>query len=239
MASPSLACSTSGPNLRRLYLPGLEGLKAELRKLDFLLQRFLPNLTAHLNASAPALGCLCLGAFGHLSLHSQQDLWSPALPAALPPSCSPGRQPPAPSLPPSPPLQAAGVVPVLFASQWLLTCYSCPFPVGFACRLVDVMLQARSRRGRGGLACASLHPRPCVPQPELLTSRQPCHPLRHLSSPSAAACPEQENSDAVLLKAAVAILAECEGDLMMQEVGPPRSFSVCAVCVWGGWRGWG
>jgi hypothetical protein len=35
------------------------------------------------------------------------------------------------------------VVPVLFASQWLLTCYSCPFPVGFACRLVDVMLQAR------------------------------------------------------------------------------------------------
>jgi hypothetical protein len=103
--------STSGPNLRRLYLPGLEGLKSELRKLDFLLERYLPALTAHLNA--------------------------------------------------------AGVVPVLFASQWLLTCFSCPFPVGFACRLVDVMLQ--------------------------------------------------ENSDAVLLKAAVAVLAECEGDLLIQE----------------------
>lgn len=103
--------STSGPNLRRLYLPGLEGLKAELRKLEFLLDRYLPNLTAHLNA--------------------------------------------------------AGVVPVLYASQWLLTCYSCPFPVSFACRIVDVMLQ--------------------------------------------------ENRDAILLKLAVAILAECEGDLLMQE----------------------
>lgn len=46
---PALPCSTSGPNLRRLYLPGLEGLKAELRKLEFLLDRYLPNLTAHLN----------------------------------------------------------------------------------------------------------------------------------------------------------------------------------------------
>jgi hypothetical protein len=47
------ARSTSGPNLRRLYLPGLDGLKAELRKLDFLLERFLPRLTAHLSVSAP------------------------------------------------------------------------------------------------------------------------------------------------------------------------------------------
>ena len=31
---------------------------------------------------------------------------------------------------------------MLYASQWLLTCFSCPFPVGFACRLLDVMLQA-------------------------------------------------------------------------------------------------
>lgn len=43
--------STSGPNLRRLYLPGLEGLKVELRKLDWLMERFLPALTAHLNVS--------------------------------------------------------------------------------------------------------------------------------------------------------------------------------------------
>jgi hypothetical protein len=28
----------------------------------------------------------------------------------------------------------------------------------------------------------------------------------------------QENSDAILLKACVTILAECEGDLLMQEV---------------------
>ena len=44
--------STSGPNLRRLYLPGMEGLKAELRKLDFLMERRLPSLTAHLNVSS-------------------------------------------------------------------------------------------------------------------------------------------------------------------------------------------
>jgi hypothetical protein len=41
-------------------------------------------------------------------------------------------------------LQAAGVVPVLYASQWLLTCFSCPFPVSFSCRLIDIMLQVRS-----------------------------------------------------------------------------------------------
>ncbi|KAI3426937.1 hypothetical protein D9Q98_006881 [Chlorella vulgaris] len=103
--------STSGPNLRRFYLPGLEGLKDELRKLEFLTHRYLGHLTAHLNA--------------------------------------------------------AGVVPVLYASQWLLTCFSCPFPVSFSCRLIDIMLQ--------------------------------------------------EDSDSILLKTAVAILAECEGDLLMQE----------------------
>ena len=49
---PRPACySTSGPNLRRLYLPGLEGLKQELRKLEFLLERYLPNLSAHLTVS--------------------------------------------------------------------------------------------------------------------------------------------------------------------------------------------
>ncbi|GAB4814895.1 hypothetical protein N2152v2_001941 [Parachlorella kessleri] len=73
----------AGPNLRRLYLPGLEGLKAELRAFEFLMARHLPNLKAH--------------------------------------------------------LEACGVVPVLFASQWFLTAFSCPFPVHFACRLVDVM----------------------------------------------------------------------------------------------------
>jgi hypothetical protein len=30
----------------------MEGLKAELRKLDFLMERFLPSLTAHLNVSS-------------------------------------------------------------------------------------------------------------------------------------------------------------------------------------------
>ena len=55
-------CSTSGPNLRRLYLPGMEGLKAELRKLDFLMERFLPSLTAHLNVSSAPAGAPASGA---------------------------------------------------------------------------------------------------------------------------------------------------------------------------------
>lgn len=62
---PLTHCSTSGPNLRRLYLPGLEGLKSELRKLDFLLERYLPALTAHLNVRWRRLmdlgGCCCRG----------------------------------------------------------------------------------------------------------------------------------------------------------------------------------
>jgi hypothetical protein len=73
-----------GAGLRKFYLPGLEGLKVELRALDVLLAQRLPNLRAHLDAH--------------------------------------------------------GAVPVLYASQWFLTVFSCPFPVSFACRLVDVAL---------------------------------------------------------------------------------------------------
>jgi hypothetical protein len=34
-------------------------------------------------------------------------------------------------------------LPVLYVSQWFLTCFSCPFPAKFACRVIDVMLQER------------------------------------------------------------------------------------------------
>lgn len=37
-----------GPNLRRLYQPTMEGLKVELRKFEWLMQQFLPDLLAHL-----------------------------------------------------------------------------------------------------------------------------------------------------------------------------------------------
>lgn len=149
MSPPTLppACSTSGPNLRRLYLPGLEGLKAELRKLDFLLERYLPALTAHLNVRR-GQACAAPGQLAatwpcsSIASRGKQPLGAPThiLLAAFPSARIQPVTPP-PLLPPT--LQAAGVVPVLFASQWLLTCFSCPFPVGFACRLVDVMLQAR------------------------------------------------------------------------------------------------
>ncbi|KAK2080743.1 hypothetical protein QBZ16_000597 [Prototheca wickerhamii] len=76
--------AASGPNLRRFYLPGLTGLKADLMAFDALLRAHLPTLWAH--------------------------------------------------------LRARGVVPVLYASQWLLTAFACPMPAGFACRVIDALL---------------------------------------------------------------------------------------------------
>ena len=38
----------TGPNLRRLYTPGLEGLKTELRKFEWLMMRNYAALAAHL-----------------------------------------------------------------------------------------------------------------------------------------------------------------------------------------------
>jgi hypothetical protein len=43
-----------GPNLRRLYLPALEGLKHQLRCLDWLLERHTPLLAVHLQVSTPS-----------------------------------------------------------------------------------------------------------------------------------------------------------------------------------------
>ncbi|KAK9818215.1 hypothetical protein WJX72_008962 [[Myrmecia] bisecta] len=99
---------SQGPNLRRLYLPGLEGLKQQLRMLEWLMERLYPDLKAH--------------------------------------------------------LEAFGAVPVLYASQWFLTVFSCPFPASFSCRVIDVMLI--------------------------------------------------ENRAHILLRAALAVLAECDADLM-------------------------
>ena len=47
------------------------------------------------------------------------------------------------------------MAPVLYASQWFLTLFSCPFPAAFSCRIIDTVLaeghseilqQARARR---------------------------------------------------------------------------------------------
>ena len=100
-----------GSNLRRNYLPGLDGLKAQLKTFEILLERRLPTLKRHLDE--------------------------------------------------------AGAVPVLYASQWFLSVFSCPFPVSFACRLIDIMLL--------------------------------------------------QNSDEILLRVALAIMAECEAELLIQD----------------------
>ena len=32
------------------------------------------------------------------------------------------------------------MAPVLYASQWFLTLFSCPFPAAFSCRIIDTVL---------------------------------------------------------------------------------------------------
>lgn len=100
-----------GANLRRLYLPTMEGLKAELRKFEWLMAKFLPALLEH--------------------------------------------------------LESHGVVSVLFAAQWFLTAFSCPFPPAFSSRVIDIMLV--------------------------------------------------EDSDAIMQRAALAVMAECAADLMQLD----------------------
>ncbi|KAL3137366.1 regulation of vesicle fusion [Trebouxia sp. C0010 RCD-2024] len=78
----------TGVGLRTLYLPGLQGLKDELRMMDWLMERLMPELKQHLDNY--------------------------------------------------------GAVPVLYASQWFLTIFSCPFPATLACRVIDVMLTEHS-----------------------------------------------------------------------------------------------
>lgn len=48
----------SGPNLRRMYLPALEGLKLQLQAFDFLLARRLPDVHAHLQVISASRRCL-------------------------------------------------------------------------------------------------------------------------------------------------------------------------------------
>lgn len=59
------------------------------------------------------------------------------------------------------------MIPVLFASQWFLTAFACPFPVSFACRVIDGLLA--------------------------------------------------ENGSEVLLRVGLAIMAECEADLLLRD----------------------
>jgi hypothetical protein len=35
----------------------------------------------------------------------------------------------------------AGLPALLYAAQWLMTCYACPFPIHVAARVLDVLLQ--------------------------------------------------------------------------------------------------
>eukprot|EP00878_Enallax_costatus_P004779 GHUV01005030.1.p1 GENE.GHUV01005030.1~~GHUV01005030.1.p1 ORF type:complete len:910 (+),score=344.00 GHUV01005030.1:211-2940(+) len=79
---------TSGPNLRRYYLPGLEPLKMELSRFELLLATHYPQLHQHLlDAGLPAL---------------------------------------------------------LYAAQWFMTTFSCPFPLHVAARVLDILLQSDS-----------------------------------------------------------------------------------------------
>ena len=79
-------------------------------------------------------------------------------------------------------LQNYGAVPVLYASQWFLTIYSCPFPATFSCRVIDVMLT--------------------------------------------------EHSPNILMRAALAVLAECEEDLLqLQDFEELITYLKASLCI--------
>lgn len=61
-----LYCS-AGVGLRTLYLPGLQGLKEELRMMDWLMERLMPELKQHLGVSVPCC-LLCILLFLHVWL---------------------------------------------------------------------------------------------------------------------------------------------------------------------------
>ena len=50
--------SPKGPNIRRFYLPGLDDLKLEMAKFEWLLERHHPKLFHHLQVRLPDLLCL-------------------------------------------------------------------------------------------------------------------------------------------------------------------------------------
>ena len=74
----------TGIGLRKMYLPGLVGLKDTLLMFEYLLQMYLPKLKSH--------------------------------------------------------LEEHGAIPILYATQWFLSMFSCPFPVPFCARLIDILL---------------------------------------------------------------------------------------------------
>lgn len=74
----------TGIGLRKMYLPGLVGLKDSLLMFEYLLQMYLPKLKSH--------------------------------------------------------LEEHGAIPILYATQWFLSMFSCPFPVPFCARLIDILL---------------------------------------------------------------------------------------------------
>jgi hypothetical protein len=41
----------------------------------------------------------------------------------------------------------AGLPALLYAAQWLMTCYACPFPIHVAARVLDVLLQVCKSTG--------------------------------------------------------------------------------------------
>lgn len=63
-------CSSSGVGLRTLYLPGLQGLKEELRMMDWLMERLMPELKQHLDVSVPCC-LLCMLPAVHTALYSR------------------------------------------------------------------------------------------------------------------------------------------------------------------------
>ena len=185
---------------------------------------------AWLPQQGPGMGGRGAGALPIVLLHpAESERQLPAPPAATLPLLPQRRLPLLAAH-----LEAHGVVPVLFASQWFLTVFSCPFPVrwvpqpattcGALCRHVAcVRCMHTPFIACGCWLLAQATATSWAESTRLSRRGPPPHLASHICCRSFSCRLVDmmllENSDAPLQRVAMAVMAECEGELMLQEVG--------------------
>ena len=139
---PPRVGGAGGAGLRTLYEPGLSGLKSLLAQYEWLLERLAPEVSARLSVSF--VFCVFLPSrksfFGFFRREKKKNRAHFFLPLLVNPSLSTLSL----SREQINAKQDLGIPPVLYAAQWLLTAFACPFPPAVAARVIDAVLLERS-----------------------------------------------------------------------------------------------
>jgi len=138
---PPRVGGAGGAGLRTLYEPGLSGLKSLLAQYEWLLERLAPEVSARLSVSDEegkkngGFEFLFLLFGRRRATTTTKKKAQPFLPLSL--SLSPSSTQHSRN-------QNLGIPPVLYAAQWILTAFACPFPPHVAARVLDAVLLERS-----------------------------------------------------------------------------------------------